>query len=129
MQYLITSYLAQRKECSLPLLGKIKIYNKSAEADIAGRQIHPPVDEIHFDTREDYLTDDLITYASHMQNLPREQAEEKINNWCLQAKMKLDSGQKINFYSIGSLQKNHAGHVFFQSQKRIRFFDFVSAEK
>jgi nucleoid DNA-binding protein len=129
MQNLITSYLAQRKECSLPLLGKIKIHTKSAEADIAGRQVHPPVNEIHFDAREDYLTDDLISYIAHVQNSTREEAEENINNWCLQSKMKLDSGEKINFKSIGSLQKNQAGHVFFQTQKGTRFFDFVSSER
>jgi nucleoid DNA-binding protein len=129
MQYLITSYLVQRKECSLPLLGKIKIHRKSEEPEIGDKQVHPPVEEILFDAREDYLSDDLITYIAHVQNSTKEEAEENINNWCLQSKMKLDNGQKINFISIGSLQKNQAGHVFFQTQKGIRFFDFVSAER
>ena len=45
------------------------------------------------------------------------------------AKEKLDSGEKIIFNSMGSLQKDAAGNIFFQRKKNISFYEPVSAER
>ena len=129
MQDLIASYLAQKKECSLPLVGNFRIKTKPAELDIANKQIFPPTDEILFNENADYLSDDLTGYISNLKNITRNEAEEKINNWCLHAKAKLDAGEKIIFNSIGSIQKNAAGTIFFKRKKSINFYDSVPAER
>ena len=129
MQALITSYLIQKKECNLPLLGHFRIKTKPADLDKANKQIFPPTDEILYSEFAANLSGDLITYISHLQNITRDEAEGKINNWCHYAKEKLDSGEKIIFNSIGSLQKDAVGNIFFQRKKGFSFYEPVSAEK
>ena len=123
MQALITSYLIQKKECNLPLLGHFRIKTKPADLDIANKQIFPPTDEILYSEFAANLSGDLITYISNLQKISLDEAEMKINNWCHYAKEKLDSGEKIIFTSIGSLQKDAVGNIFFQRKKAIVFMN------
>ena len=130
MQELITSYLVQKKECNLPLLGHFRIKTKPAELDReADQQIFPPTDEILYSEFAGNLSGDLITYISRLQNITGDEAETKINNWCHQVKEKLDSGGKIIFNSIGSLQKDAAGNIFFQGKKGNAFYEPVAAQR
>jgi nucleoid DNA-binding protein len=129
MQALITSYLIQKKECNLPLLGHFRIKTKPAEFDKAGRQIFPPTDEILFSEFAANLSAELITYICNHQNMTPEEAIGKINSWCHYAKEKLESGEKIIFNSIGSLQKDAVGNIFFQRKKGTGFYAPVPAEQ
>lgn len=129
MQDIITSYLVQKKECNLPRLGYFRIKTKAAELDIVNKKIFPPTDEILYTEFADKLSGGLITYLSNQENISPSEAEEKINNWCGYAKERLQAGEKIIFNSIGSLQKDGAGNVFFQRKRNINFFDAVSAER
>jgi nucleoid DNA-binding protein len=129
MQALITSYLIQKKECNLPLLGHFRIKTKPADFEKANKQIFPPTDEILYSEFAAKLSVDLITYISHVQNITRDEAELKINNWCHDAKEKIDSGEKIIFNSLGSLQKDAVGNIFFQRKKGTSFYEPVSAER
>jgi nucleoid DNA-binding protein len=129
MQALITSYLIQKKECNLPLLGHFRIKTKSADFEKANKQIFPPTDEILYSEFAANLSGDLITYISNLQNITGYEAERKINNWCHYAKEKLDSGEKIIFNSLGSLQKDAVGNIFFQRKKGTSFYEPVSAER
>ncbi len=127
MQALITSYLIQKKECNLPLLGHFRIKTKPADFEKDNKQIFPPTDEILYSEFAASLSEDLITYVSGHQNITCEEAEEKINNWCNYAKEKLDLGEKIIFNSIGSLQKDAVGNIFFQRKKQYSFYEPVAA--
>lgn len=129
MQDFITSYLVQKKECALPLLGNFRITTSPALLDVADKKMRPSKNEIIYTEDATYLTEGLIEYISHLEKITRNEAEEKINNWCLHAKMKLDSGEKILFNSIGSLQKNESGNIFFEKEKQINFFEPVLAER
>ena len=129
MQALITSYLIQKKECNLPLLGHFRIKTKPAELDRAGMQIFPPTDEILYSEFAPNLSRDLITYISDLQSITHDEAEGKINNWCDYAKREIDSGEKIIFNSMGSLQKDAAGNIFFQRKKGTAFYEPLSAER
>jgi nucleoid DNA-binding protein len=128
MQALITSYLIQKKECNLPLLGHFRIKTKPADFEKANKKIFPPTDEILYSEFAGNLSGDLITYISDLRNITRDEAEGKINNWCQYAKEKLDLGEKIIFNSMGSLQKDAAGNIFFQRKKEYSFYEPVSAE-
>ena len=114
MQDLIASYLIQSKECHLPLLGSFAIMQVPALLDIANKKIVPSTDEIIFSEKENYLPEGLKNYVSNLYNDSSYEAEERINNWCLDAKMKLDSGGKINFNSVGTLQKVPLEIFFFK---------------
>jgi hypothetical protein len=129
MQDLIASYLIQKKECHLPLLGNFAFKSVPAFLDIANKKIFPSTDEISFSENGNYFSEGLKDYISHLQNIPLHEAEEKINNWCLHSKVKLDSGEKITFDSIGSLQKDIVGNILFQAEKDINFYEPVIAER
>lgn len=129
MQEIFASYLVQKKQCSIPLIGTFKINTQPAELDIANKQILPPADEIIFSEGADYLADDLTHYFCYLKNLSPHEAEEKIHHWCLHSKSKLDSGEEIIFDSIGSLKKNEAGSIYFQRKNGVKFFENISAER
>jgi len=129
MQALITSYLIQKKECDLPLLGHFRIKTKPADLEKTNKQIFPPTDEILYSEFSAKLSADLPTYISVLENITPVEAEEKINSWCTYAKEKIDLGEKIIFESIGSLQKDGVGNIFFQRQKGFNFYEPVPAER
>ncbi len=130
MQELITSYLVQKKVCSLPLLGSFRIKTKPAELDIANKQIFPPTDEILFNENAgNNVVPDLIEYVSNLLHISAEEAEEKTASWCSETKQKLNSGEKIIFDSVGSLQKDAVGNIFFQRNKQDNFYEPVIAER
>ncbi len=129
MQELIASYLIQKGECHLPLLGSFTIKQEPASLDIADKIMSPSTNEVIYNENGIYLPDGLKNYISHIQHIQVHEAEEKINNWCLNAKMKLDVGEKINFDSIGTLQKDPAGNVLFQTMDGINFYEPVIAER
>jgi nucleoid DNA-binding protein len=130
MQELLASYLVQKKVCNIPHLGCLRIKTKPAELDVANKQLFPPTDEILFnEIAGNNLADDLVEYVADHQHINTEQAEEKITNWCNNAKQKLDSGERVIFNAIGSLQKNATGNIFFQGVRTNNFYEAVSAER
>lgn len=129
MEDLITSYLIQNKECYLPLLGNFAIKQQPASLDIANKKISPPGNDIIFNEEASYLSEGLKNYFAHLHNVQSYEAEEKINNWCLHAKVALDSGEKIVFNSIGNLKKNTTGNVFFERENNFNFYEDVIAER
>lgn len=129
MEDLIASYLVQKKECALPLLGNFRIATMPASLDIVNKQLFAPSDEILFSESGDYVTEGLIAYISNLDKVSLNDAEEKINNWCLHTKVKLDAGEKIIFNSVGSLQKNAAGNIFFQRKNGVNFYEAIPAER
>lgn len=129
MQDIIASFLAQEKQCSLPLLGSFTINTKPAAFDVANKQMFPPTDEIIYSAKDDHPTDRLRNYAAQILNLSPNEAEEKLHNWCLKAKAILDSYGTLHFNSIGSLQKDHGGSVYLKKKNGITFFEPVIAER
>ena len=78
MQDLITSYLIQAKDCSLPGIGNFKIITIPANIDVANKQMLPPSDKIIFSERTDKISDELIKYIAYKENIEEAAAKEKI---------------------------------------------------
>lgn len=129
MQDFITSYLVQTKECALPLLGNFKIQRSPAFLNVPDKELHPGSSEIVYTENANYVAGAFADYISRIQKISWNEAEEKINNWCLEAKMKLDAGEKIVFDSIGSLQKNDNGEILFEKNQPISFFEPIHVER
>jgi hypothetical protein len=129
MQHLIASYLSQKKECSLPLLGKVAITINPASVDEGNLMLNPPARKLHYDQKDDYLTDEFVDYVAEMENVSHVVAEERINNWCLTAKMKLDEGEKIQITSMGTLQKSGSGQIFMQGKNGLPLYQPVGVHK
>lgn len=129
MEKIIASYLVQKKECSLPGIGHLRIATKPAELDVANKEIFPPTDGIVFKEEEVHLRKDLVSYVSMQNKIHENDAAENINNWCQHAKNKLDAGEKIYFESVGTLQKNADGNIFFHTKNEFVLYDVVPAER
>ena len=117
MEYIIASYLIQKKECTLPLLGNFRIATSHSYLDVADKKIQPPAEKIIYNEHEAYNVEGLAGYVSSLEKISLHDAEEKINNWCLAARAQIDEGNKLVFNSIGNLQKNDEGTILFEREK------------
>lgn len=129
MQDLITSFLVQTKECSLPRIGKFSIESTSVEMDNVNKKAFPPSEKLVFSGRPDQHTEELVKYISYKKNSSEIESAEKLKRWCEETKEKINQGEKITFTSIGSLQKNTSGTISFEPENNFRFFEAVNAER
>ncbi len=129
MQDIITSYLIQKKECSLPYLGSFKIIRFAPELDVAGKQLSAPVDEIIYSGSSNDNSGELTQYLSTVEKINNADAEERINNWCLNQKMNLENNNEVRFEPLGLLRKDNSGNIIFQKLNRTAFHDVVVAER
>lgn len=129
MQELITSYLIQAKDCSLPGIGTFKKVNKPAFLDMANQKMFPPTEEITFSERADKIPDEMIKYISVKKHIDSSESKNQIKEWCGAIKDKLALGETVVFESIGSVQKDSAGNVVFERQKYLTLFEPVIAER
>lgn len=129
MQDLISSYLIQKKECSLPSLGKITINSSTPSFDVADKKISAPQDEFVFSGRADHHYEGLVKYISQKQKISEKEAKENLISWCHSAKEKLNDGEKINLGSLGFFQKNSSGVISFTNEEPLLFYQPVKAER
>jgi len=129
MQDLITSFLVQTKECSLPAIGRFKMVTTPVEVDVANKEIVPATEKIIFNAKPDHASEGLIKYISYKKNITEKEAEEQLESWCQSVKEKLDAGQKINLESIGTLHESASGSIYFETQKTFNYFEPVPAER
>ncbi len=123
---LITSYLLQNRECVLPSIGIFKVKNKSAEFDPINNQILPPAEEIIF-REQAGLSSGLVNYISRKQMINPATAEDRLADFCTNARAIIIAGGKLELKSFGSLQKNVAGNIYFKRQKSLDYFQPVPA--
>ena len=129
MQDLISSYLIQTKECSLPAIGKISLVTSSNEVDIANKKIMPAEEKVVFSAREDRHVAGIIKYISQKENINESEAGERLKAWCRQAKERIAAGEKIVLRSLGFFEKNIAGTISFKNERTSHFFEPVKAER
>ncbi len=129
MQDLISSYLIQANECSLPVIGKISIITSSPQTDVANKKITPPEEKITFTTRADQHYEGLVKYISKKEKINETDAKEKLKDWCYQAKEKISAGEKIILHPFGFFEKNIVGAISFKSKNDLLFFEPVIAER
>jgi len=129
MEDIITSYLVQKKECSLPHLGSFKVIRHLPEIDPAANQIAAPVDEIIFSQPADNISGGLVQYMSSLESTSYADAEEKIILWCLNKKISLDRKAKIVLEPFGSLSADESGHIVFNRKKATCFYENLTASE
>ena len=129
MEDIITSFLVQSKECSLPGIGKFRLITVPAEQDMANKVMYPPAGKIIFNRKADKLSEDLVTYFCYKENVTQEVATERIKNWCHHATERLNAGEIIIFEAIGNLKADISGNISFQTQKPFPFLQPVTVER
>ncbi|MGN6248724.1 MAG: hypothetical protein ACTHNG_10220 [Ginsengibacter sp.] len=130
MEDLIASFIAQSKDCRLRDVGRFKVIDNPARADVANKQMLPPSQEITFSPREEKLSDGLVKYVSEQKRIAPSEAMEQLKRWCSEARDKLKKGEEINFYPLGVLKKGTSGNEFVRDTSRItNFFESINAER
>jgi len=129
MQELINSFIIQSKECRLRGIGKFQSVMHPAQADIANKQITPPVEEKIFTPKEERISDELVKYAAAKNNISMEEAFEKIKEWCAETNSRLKHGEEIFLPSLGFLKTNQSGNISFQALKTFPFYQPITVER
>jgi hypothetical protein len=129
MEDIIASYLIQKRECTLPLLGNFRIITSHSYLDIADKKMQPPAEKIIYNEHETYNVEGLTNYVSSLEEISLQEAEERLNNWCLAARAQIDEGNKLIFNLIGNLQKDEEGTILFEREKRFGFYEPVYANR
>lgn len=113
MQEIISTFLVQNKQCTLPSIGTFKVERRSAELDVAARSMLPPVDEILFTEKEEGNNNLLINYIISKRGITQDEAESLLNQFCADTADNLRKGQKIFFNSFGTLEINQENKLTF----------------
>ena len=120
MHSLITSYLIQCKECTLPGIGDLRIINTGASTDTANNQLLPPFEEVIFRTGSGTASSGLINYIAGKKQIPLAEAENVLNNFCKDWKEKIGAGERLIFKTLGSIHKSADGSVVFERERSFR---------
>jgi len=129
MHDLVTSYLIQKRECSLPHLGTFTMARTSPQLDVAGQVLSAPVDTVQFSEGSPYHSGGFAGYVSSMESTTAEAAEEQINSWCLGRKMDLDNQLDVRFEPLGFLARDAAGNIVFSQSATTPLFEPLTAER
>ncbi len=129
MQDLITSFLVQTHECSLPRIGRIRIVNVPAKMDTIHKKMSPPGEQIIFTQKDENNARGLPKYIANKKNITEAEAGEQLDAWCLATLAKLEHGEKITFKSVGSLGKKEPGSIYFEREQSVPFFESLAAER
>lgn len=128
MYSLITSYLLQSKECTLPGIGSFKINSIPAIADAANKQILPPNDEIFFTEKENVNFGGLAKYIAAKKNIDIKSAEEQLNDFCKEWNGKIKTGEELHFETIGTIKKNSEGNIYFEKAEKLNYLQPIQVE-
>ena len=126
MHSLITSYLLQSKECVLPGIGTLQILHTYATSNTANSLLLPPSEKIIFKKEEQSKSPCLVKYISAKKNIEQSKAEDLLNNFCKEWKEKINAGEKLNFETNGSIQKNVDGIIVFEKENIYNFLQPIS---
>lgn len=130
MHSIITSYLVQTGKCALPYLGSFTTGHKPAIINEINKQILPPLEEIVFNEETDMLSPGLINYIVAKKNITESEAGHQIENFCKYWKEKIEDGDKLSFNSLGYLQKNASGKIYFtREEDSLGYLKPISAER
>lgn len=110
MQNLLSLYLTEHRNCPLPGIGTLHIFNEDSAYYSADRVFKAPVQTIKL-FREELPTSDLLDFIMEHQQVNREDAEYYLKDYCYRLK---------NDDDIGLLSFDHLGH-FTRKHGRIDF--------
>lgn len=129
MKKLITSFLLQSENCTLPHLGTFYRQWVPSQLDIANKQILPPINEISFKETSDTDPGNLVNYIARKKNILVQEARDELNDYCTRWNEKMNAGEKLHLGAVGTLLKNPDGHIYLDRNVLDNYRQPVSAER
>ena len=127
MHSIITSYLLQAGECTLPGLGSFTIIQNAAVIDADRNTIQPPNSEIIFNSKNGSVSKDLIKYIAIKKGVNEEEAKLLITAFCNDWKERIKQGELLKFETVGSLKVNEDNDIYFTRDTNIQFLQPINA--
>ena len=127
MHYIITSYLLQAGECTLPMLGTFNIIQNPAVIDADSNTIQPPNAEIIFTTKNGSVSKGLIKYTAIKKGVNEEDSKLLITTFCNDWKERIKQGEILKFETIGSLKENEDNEIHFTRDNGIQLLQPIHA--
>jgi hypothetical protein len=129
MQSLITSYLLQSSECSLPGIGSLLINKIPAQPDKEKNEILPPSEEIVFSEQSSSHSSGLIKYIAEKKSIDINEAQSLFINFCTEWKEKINAGETFTLPGVGSIKKSDNDKIYFEKENSFAFYQPVHVEK
>ena len=129
MQNLITAYLFENGQCSLPGIGRFQIQHEVAKYDITKKEMQPPYERIIFEEKPAIKTGNLIESISLKKGVSKDVARELLEDYSAKLKHRLDNKEVVELITIGSLSKKDNGKIEFVSSDTLSFVSTLYAEK
>lgn len=127
---IITAYLFQNNECTLPAIGNFRITYKPAETDSINEILSPASEEIFFRESNDEPSVELIRYIARRKSLSQSDAYKDLTDFCNAEAIGLQQPDyALEFPSFGSLQRNGAGNVYFKRSGSPEYMRPIMANK
>ena len=126
MQTLITSFLLQNKECTLPGIGDLRVINTGASTDANNNLLLPPFEEIIFRPGADSASPALIHYIAAKNNIAEEEAQKRLQEFCRDWKEKIAAREKLVLETIGSIHNNADGNLVFERERSYQYLQPVA---
>ncbi|MEO7292791.1 MAG: hypothetical protein ABIW34_06800 [Ginsengibacter sp.] len=129
MHSLIISYLFQSNECTLPGIGVLEIIHTPASTDAATNRILPPFEEIIFKKDDHSKPTGLVKYIAAKKNIDEADAENLLNDFSKEWQEKINVEEELNFETVGTIQKNTDGVIFFEKENAVNFLQPISVDE
>lgn len=114
MQDLLSLYLTEHRNCPLPGIGTLHIFNEDSAYYSADRVFKAPVQTIKL-FREELPSSDLLDFIMEHQQVNREDAEFYLKDYCYKLKND-DDLDGLSFAHLGHFTRKH-GRIDFQAQQ------------
>jgi hypothetical protein len=111
----LNSYLHQHKSLSIPGIGTIYIERTPARSDFTNRQILPPGYHYRFDRFFDTPDKFFFSFLAKKRNVADYEAMQWYNDWAQGIAGRLRTESVISWDGVGSLRKNDAGDIIFET--------------
>jgi len=105
----------------IPGLGGFLTNDKPASIQSNTHHFHPPYKQVMFNA---YLkTNDglLIKYIARKEKISYKEAKAQVDEFVYLCNNALKSGEKVNFYKVGSLYLNNNGKIIFEQDNTINY--------
>ncbi len=129
MHSLITSYLLQNKECILPGIGVLQIIHTPAGSDHANSRLLPPFEEIIFKKESHTKSEKLVKYIADKKHIQQAEAENLLTNFCDEWNEKINAGGRLEFETVGSIQKDADNVTGFERESCYNFLQPIAVNK
>lgn len=128
---LLTRFFFETGKMFLPGIGSFDMKGNGADANLAADLIQAPSWKIGFKAMPEtsMVDENLISWISLSEKMSKESSAERLQNFVMELKQKLEAGEKIEWEGLGTISKDSGEILFTQGKENYSPFSSVVAKK